>query len=48
LRLAQECKELELPGYDADNERSANRGSSSAPDLADPIIAYLPHRSCAA
>jgi anaerobic selenocysteine-containing dehydrogenase len=41
----QECKELELPGYDAYNERSANPSLLIGSDLADPISGSLPHRS---
>lgn len=41
----QECKELELPGYDPYNERSANPSLLIGSDLADPISGSLPHRS---
>ncbi len=41
----QECKELELPGYDAYNEQSANPSLLIGSDLADPISGSLPHRS---
>ncbi len=44
-RWWRECKELELPGYDADNERSANPSLLIGSDLADPISGSLPHRS---
>ena len=41
----QECKELELPGYDAYNEQSTNPSLLIGSDLADPISGSLPHRS---
>ena len=41
----QECKELELPGYDAYSEQSANPSLLIGSDLADPISGSLPHRS---
>jgi hypothetical protein len=41
----QECKELELPAYDAYNEQSANPSLLIGSDLADPISGSLPHRS---
>jgi hypothetical protein len=36
---------LELPGYDAYNEHSANPSLLIGSDLADPISGSLPHRS---
>ena len=41
----QECKELELPGYDAYNETGANSAMLIGADQADPISGSLPHRS---
>ena len=41
----QECKELELPGYDSYGDASANPSLLIGSDLADPISGSLPHRS---
>jgi anaerobic selenocysteine-containing dehydrogenase len=41
----QECKELELPGYDSYGAASANPSLLIGADLADPISGSLPHRS---
>jgi anaerobic selenocysteine-containing dehydrogenase len=41
----QECKELELPGYDSYGAESANPSLLIGADLADPISGSLPHRS---
>ena len=41
----QECKELELPRYDAYNDHAANPNLLIGSDLADPISGSLPHRS---
>ncbi len=41
----QECKELELPGYDSYGAASANPSLLIGSDLADPISGSLPHRS---
>jgi anaerobic selenocysteine-containing dehydrogenase len=41
----QECKELELPGYDSYGAASANPSLLISADLADPISGSLPHRS---
>jgi len=41
----QECKELELPGYDSYSAASANPSLLIGSDLADPISGSLPHRS---
>ena len=41
----QECKELELPGYDSYDARSANPSLLIGSDIADPISGSLPHRS---
>jgi anaerobic selenocysteine-containing dehydrogenase len=41
----QECKNLDLPGYDAYNAQSANPSLLIGSDLADPISGSLPHRS---
>ncbi|HVO91781.1 MAG TPA: hypothetical protein VMT22_03020 [Terriglobales bacterium] len=40
----QDWKELDLPGYDADNEQFANPSLFIGSDLADPISGLL-HRS---
>jgi len=41
----QECKELEIFGYDAYGDQSANPSLLIGADLADPISGSLPHRS---
>ena len=41
----QECKALELPGYDAYGAASANPSLLIGTELADPISGSLPHRS---
>ena len=41
----QECKEMELPGYDPYNPSGANPGTLIGTDLADPVSGSLPHRS---
>jgi anaerobic selenocysteine-containing dehydrogenase len=41
----QECKELELPGYDSYGAGSANPSLLIGSDIADPISGSLPHRS---
>jgi anaerobic selenocysteine-containing dehydrogenase len=41
----QECKELELPGYDSYGAGSANPSLLIGCDIADPISGSLPHRS---
>jgi anaerobic selenocysteine-containing dehydrogenase len=41
----QECKELELPGYDSYGAASANPSLLIGADIADPISGSLPHRS---
>ena len=41
----QECKELELPGYDSYNQESANPSLLIGSEIADPISGSLPHRS---
>ena len=41
----QECKELELPGYDSYGAESANPSLLIGADIADPISGSLPHRS---
>ena len=41
----QECKELELPGYDSYSAGSANPSLLIGSDIADPISGSLPHRS---
>jgi anaerobic selenocysteine-containing dehydrogenase len=41
----QECKELELPGYDSYGQGSANPSLLIGADIADPISGSLPHRS---
>ena len=41
----QECKNLELPGYDSYGAGSANPSLLIGSDIADPISGSLPHRS---
>lgn len=41
----QECKDLELPGYDSYGAGSANPSLLIGSDIADPISGSLPHRS---
>ena len=41
----QECKALELPGYDSYGAGSANPSLLIGSDIADPISGSLPHRS---
>lgn len=41
----QECRELELPGYDSYSAGSANPSLLIGSDIADPISGSLPHRS---
>jgi anaerobic selenocysteine-containing dehydrogenase len=41
----QECKELELPGYDSYGAGSANPSLLIGSEIADPISGSLPHRS---
>jgi len=41
----QECKDLELPGYDSFGAGSANPSLLISSDIADPISGSLPHRS---
>jgi anaerobic selenocysteine-containing dehydrogenase len=41
----QECKDLELPGYDSYGAGSANPSLLISSDIADPISGSLPHRS---
>jgi len=41
----QECKDLDLPGYDSYGEGSANPSLLIGADIADPISGSLPHRS---
>ncbi|MGH7817737.1 MAG: molybdopterin-containing oxidoreductase family protein, partial [Candidatus Binatia bacterium] len=41
----QECKALELPGYDSYGEGSANPSLLIGTEIADPISGSLPHRS---
>ncbi|HEY7322584.1 MAG TPA: molybdopterin-dependent oxidoreductase, partial [Candidatus Binatia bacterium] len=41
----QDCKELNLPGYDAFGAGSANPGLLIGSDACDPISGSLPHRS---
>ena len=41
----QECKELELPGYDPYDRSGANPATLIGADLADPVSGSLPHRS---
>jgi anaerobic selenocysteine-containing dehydrogenase len=41
----QECKELDLPGYDSYGNGSANPSLLIGADVADPISGSLPHRS---
>jgi anaerobic selenocysteine-containing dehydrogenase len=41
----QDCKELDLPGYDAFGAGSANPGLLIGSDACDPISGSLPHRS---
>jgi anaerobic selenocysteine-containing dehydrogenase len=41
----QECRELEMPGYQAYGSSSANPSLLIGSDIADPISGSLPHRS---
>ena len=41
----QDCKELELPGYNPYDARGANAATLVGTDLADPVSGSLPHRS---
>ena len=41
----QDCKELELPGYDPYQTTGANAATLIGTDLADPVSGSLPHRS---
>jgi anaerobic selenocysteine-containing dehydrogenase len=41
----QECKELELPGYDPFESNGANPGTLIGTDFTDPVSGSLPHRS---
>ncbi len=41
----QDCKELELPGYDPYDTSGANPATLIGADLADPVSGSLPHRS---
>jgi len=41
----QECKALELPGYDSYGTGSANPSLLIGSEIADPISGSLPHRS---
>jgi anaerobic selenocysteine-containing dehydrogenase len=41
----QDCKELELPGYNPFEPSGANPGTLVGTDIADPISGSLPHRS---
>jgi anaerobic selenocysteine-containing dehydrogenase len=41
----QECKELELAGYNPYDSAGANPGTLIGTDLADPVSGSLPHRS---
>lgn len=41
----QECKEMNLPGYDPYTSRGANPATLIGTDLADPVSGSLPHRS---
>lgn len=41
----QDCKELELPGYDPYEATGANPATLIGTDLADPVSGSLPHRS---
>jgi anaerobic selenocysteine-containing dehydrogenase len=41
----QDCKELELPGYNPYESSGANPGTLVGTDLADPVSGSLPHRS---
>ena len=41
----QECKELELPGYDPFADGGANPSVLIGSELSDPISGSLPHRS---
>ena len=41
----QDCKELELSGYDAYDSTGANAATLIGADLADPVSGSLPHRS---
>jgi anaerobic selenocysteine-containing dehydrogenase len=41
----QECKDLDLPGYDSYGAGSANPSLLIGSDIADPISGSLPHRS---
>ena len=41
----QDCKELELPGYNPYNSKGANPSTLIGTDSADPVSGSLPHRS---
>jgi anaerobic selenocysteine-containing dehydrogenase len=41
----QDCKELELPGYNPYGPSGANPGTLIGTDVADPVSGSLPHRS---
>ncbi|MGE5216892.1 MAG: molybdopterin-containing oxidoreductase family protein [Chloroflexota bacterium] len=41
----QECKEMELPGYDPYDPSGANPGTLIGTELTDPVSGSLPHRS---
>ena len=41
----QECKELEMPGYDPFAQTGANAATLIGTDLADPVSGSLPYRS---
>jgi hypothetical protein len=41
----QDCKELDLPGYDSYGRGSANPSLLIGSDVCDPISGSLPHRS---
>jgi anaerobic selenocysteine-containing dehydrogenase len=41
----QDCKELEMPGYDPYSATGANAATLIGADLADPVSGSLPHRS---
>ena len=41
----QDCKDLDLPGYDSYGKGSANPSLLIGADVADPISGSLPHRS---
>jgi anaerobic selenocysteine-containing dehydrogenase len=41
----QDCKELDLPGYNPYNSNGANPSTLIGTDIADPVSGSLPHRS---